>query len=417
MIRDTSATDRAVQARTPRRSWLAFGAVFGLLVGVALAVSVAPRWLGSVDGARLRIAEVSLGTLVRDVAVQGSVVPAKSPTLYAPAAGTVTFLVKAGDTVTGGQILAEVSSPELKNQLDRETAALHGLEVDVRRARIQNEQAQLATRWTADQAEVDLSTARREWDRAEVAFERNAISQVDYAFARDNLRKAQLAGEHALVNSRLQSESLVLELRARELELERQQLAVGELRRQYEALAVRSPVVGQVANLAVVEKASVALNAALLTVVDLSSMELEIQVPESFAHELAPGMAGEIRNGDVTLAGALVSVSPEVVNGQVTARVGFAEQPVGLRKNQRLSVRILIEQKPNVLLVERGPFLESEAGLFAYVVAGDVAVRRAIRTGATSLSAVEIESGLNAGERIVISGTELLAGAAEARIR
>jgi HlyD family secretion protein len=110
-------------------------------------------------------------------------------------------------------------------------------------------------------------------------------------------------------------------------------------------------------------------------------------------------------------------VSPEVVNGQVTARVSFAKQIAGLRQNQRLSVRIIIEQKPNVLLVERGSFLESDAGKFAYVVNDDVAVRRPIHAGAGSLSMVEIESGLKAGDRIVISGAEGFARADKVRIR
>lgn len=421
MIRDTSATDRAVSTRSPRslRHALIVG-IAVLLLGVGVAVLATPRWLGaarSVDGAQLRTAELKRGTLVRDVAVQGRVVAATSPTLYAPAAGTVTFAVKAGDSVTAGQVLAEVSSPELKSQLDRENAALQGLEVDVQRARIQNKQAQLTTRWTADQAEIDLAAAQREWERAQSALEKNAISQVAYAVAKDSLRKAQLAGEHALADTKLQSEGLAFELRTRELSLERQRLATVELRRQYDALNVRAPVSGQVANLAVAEKTNVALNAALLTVVDLSVLELEIQVPETFARDLAVGMASEVRNGQALLQGSLASISPEVVDGQVTARVRLAEPPEGLRQNQRLPVRVLIEQKPDVLLVERGPFLESEGGRAAYVVADDVAVRRQIRTGAASLSAVEIESGLQAGERIVISGTEQFAGADKVRIR
>lgn len=420
MIRDTSATDRAVRERSSRRIWPAAVLGAALLTLCVGAVFGAPHWFGgarSVDGELVRIAEIRRGTLVRDVEVQGRVVASRSPTLYAPAAGTVSFAVKAGDSVAAGQVLANVSSPELKSQLDRENAALQSLEVDVQRARIQNKQAQLTAHWTADQAEIDLSAAQREWERARSAFEKQAISQVVHSAAKDNLRKAQLAGAHALADRKLQSESLAFELRARELSLERQRFAVVELRRQYDALAVRAPVAGKVANLAVTEKTNVALNAALLTVVDLTALELEIQVPETYARELVPGMASEIRNGEAELAGSVASVSPEVVNGQVTARVSFAEQIAGLRQNQRLPVRILIEQKPDVLLVERGPFLESDAGKIAYVVDDDIAVRRPIHARAASMSMVEIESGLKAGDRIVISSTEGFSGADKVRIR
>ena len=105
-------------------------------------------------------------------------------------------------------------------------------------------------------------------------------------------------------------------------------------------------------------------------------------------------------------SGKLRSVSPEVVNGQVMARVSFAgKRPTGLRQNQRVSTRVLIEEKPNVLMVQRGPFLDAGGGRIAYVIDGDTAIKRPITVGASSLSDVEILSGLKQGERIVISDT------------
>ena len=104
MIRDTSAQDRVLsstQARPAWRRWVwpaAGGAL--LLAGIVFA---ARGWLAgttSVDGARLRIAEVTRGDLVRDIAADGRVIAANSPTLYAAAGGVVTLKVVAGDKVT-----------------------------------------------------------------------------------------------------------------------------------------------------------------------------------------------------------------------------------------------------------------------------------------------------------------------------
>jgi HlyD family secretion protein len=68
---------------------------------------------------------------------------------------------------------------------------------------------------------------------------------------------------------------------------------------------------------------------------------------------------------------------------------------------------MLIEEKPDVLLVQRGPFVESDGGHVAYLLRDGIAVRTPIVLGATSLHAVEIRSGLKAGDKIIISGTEL----------
>ena len=160
------------------------------------------------------------------------------------------------------------------------------------------------------------------------------------------------------------------------------------------------------------QRANVAANAPLLTVVDLSALEIEVQVSEVFAHDLSVGMPAEINDASGKYVGEVSAVSPEVVNSQVTGRVRFGDKkPAGLRQNQQLTTRILIDEHPNVLMVDRGPFVDTGAGRVAYVVHGDVAERTAIQVGATSLNAVEIVSGLKEGDRIVISGTDEFKGA------
>ena len=160
------------------------------------------------------------------------------------------------------------------------------------------------------------------------------------------------------------------------------------------------------------QRANVAANAPLLSVVDLSALEIEVKVPEVFANELAIGMNAEIRDGSRVYAGEVSAVSPQVVDGQVSGRIRFSDgKPAGLRQNQRLTTRVLMDEHPDVLMVERGPFVDTGGGRVAYVVRGKVADRTAIEVGATSLNAVEILSGVKEGDRIVISGTDQFKGA------
>ncbi len=423
MIRDTSATDR-VMAPPPRSkariAVLAAGAVVVLLI-TGFAVPSVSRWLSasrSVSSAQIRTAEVTRGTLVRDISVQGRIVAAVSPTLYAPVASTVTLVAKAGDIVKKGDVLAELESPELKSRYDQESATLQSLESEVARARIQNQQARLAARRTADQAEVDHAAAQREWERAELSWQKGVISKVDHLTAKDNLRKAELTNGHAQEDAKLQTEALALELRTRELALERQRVNVAELARQVDALKIRAPVDGQVGTIAVFDKANVPANAPIVTVVDLSVLEVEVEIPEIYADDLGQGMGAEIKLGGTTQPGTLASISPEVVEGQVRGRVRFeGTQPAGLRQSQRVSARIVIEEKPDVLMIARGPFFDSDGGRYAYVIDDDLAVRRAIRTGAVSLTAIEVLEGLKVGDTVIVSATDDFEGAEKVSVR
>ncbi len=362
---------------------------------------------------RLRIADVTRGNLVRDVSVQGRVIAAVRPTLYAPASGTITLLVDAGEQVSEGSILAQIDSPELTNVLRQGQSSLEQLTMDVERQKIESRQAALEKRKTADLAEVALVAAKREKRRADESHSRGIISLIDFEKSGDDLSNAQLAFDHAIADSDLYIERLTFEHRAREFELKSQQLLVTDLQRQVSALRIRSPGNGIVGDLLVDQKAAVSKDTPVMSVVDLSKFEIEAQIPESYADDLEIGMAAEITIGATRYPGQLVAVSPEIVANQVSSRIRFSnDMPTNIRQNQRLTTRILIEEHPNVLMVQRGQFLDSGGGRVAYVVGDDgIAVRRKIDVGARSLGAVQVMAGLNQGDSIVISGIDIFQGA------
>src|SRR5690606_28650940 len=141
---------------------------------------------------------------------------------------------------------------------------------------------------------------------------------------------------------------------------------------------------GLVGSLAVVDRTVVPANAPLLTLVDLTRLDVELEIPESYVADLGLGMRAEIAAGDIRAPGKIVAIAPEVIRNQVLARVRFeGDQPAGLRQSQRVSARLLIDERPNVLLLPRGSFVEAHGGRFAYVMADGFAVRRAIRLGGT----------------------------------
>jgi HlyD family secretion protein len=211
----------------------------------------------------------------------------------------------------------------------------------------------------------------------------------------------------------LDSERLVFELRTRELQLERQELLVQDLQRQVDELTVRSPVDGIVGNLQVDQKAAVARDQPIMTVVDLTGFEVEAEVPESYADDLGLQMPAEVRLANTVHDAIVVAVSPEIVDNQVTTRLRFLQTPPpGLRQNQRLTTRILLEEKNDVLVVERGQFLDSGGGRLAYVLTDGLLHRTPIEIGARSLSAVEVVAGLSPGDVIVTSSIEAFEGAA-----
>jgi HlyD family secretion protein len=416
-ITDTSAQDVRLAPRDPRKSQIAIaagGAV--VVVAVLLAAPWVKRWANasvSIPFDRVRVATVTRGDLVRDVSVQGRIVAAVSPTLYASESGSITLHVDAGEQVIAGQVVASVDSPDLTSLLQQAEVSLEQRKMELERQRIESRQQALEKRKAADLADVTLVAANREKRRADDAYQRGVIPVIDYEKAQDDLRNAELAHEHAVADAKLFDERLAFELRASEFEVGRQEMFVADLRRQVDDLSIKSPVDGIVGDLLVDQKAAVSRDMPVMAVVDLSRFEVDAQIPESYADDLGIGMQAEILIGGRVYPGRLVAISPEIVNNQVASRIRFdGEGPGNLRQNQRLTTRILLAEHPDVLYVQRGQFLDSGAGRIAYVVNEDrVALRRKIEIGARSLSAVEVVSGLQPGDTIIISNLDPFRGA------
>ncbi len=417
MIQDTAAMDRVIeQPRWMRKPLvLAGGVALVLLLTVLLLLPSLGRWARSETSValeRVRLGEVSRGDLVRDVAVDGRLVAAFHPTLYSPAPGIVSLTVLAGEEIGRGQRLGRVESPELASRLQQERSTLLALEADLERQRIQAEQTRLQHRQAVSLLEVELQAAERAMDRAERSRQLGIVNAVEYEQAQDDIRVTEMRLAHARQLAEFTDESLRFEVQDRSSQVQRQRLLAEELQRQVGALAICSPVQGIVSRLHVEDRQAVSEHAPLITVVDLSAFEVEIAVAESQAGDIVSGTEAEITWEGTVYPARVRSISPEVEGSRVRGIVAFTgEAPAKLRQNQRVRTRLVIERLSNVLTVPRGPFLEAEGGRRAYVVEDGLAVRREIGIGALSVSEVEIVSGLEIGQQIIISDTNRFKGA------
>jgi HlyD family secretion protein len=394
-------------------------AAAGALALALILFWLARGWLESanvVSMQTLELATVTRGDFVDDVSARGTVIAAVSPTVYATAPGTISYLVHAGDRVARGQVLARLSSPDLENQYERERATLESMDAALSQQRIELQQQLLQNRQRADLAAVTMSQQLRELQRLQAAWEVHVIPEHQYEAAYDTYSIARLSYENAKQNAGLERKRIMLDLRTRELARNSQALLVAGLRQRLDELTVRSPVDGMIAELGQSDQTHVAQSAPLVTVVDLSALAIQFQVAESLADGIKPGLPADITLDGHTVKGVVTAVSPDVQDGWVTGRAKFVgSQPAGLRQNEQAAVRIVLGQHDDVLKVERGAFLSPETG-HAYVLRGGEAVRVPVELGAASISEIEVLHGLAAGDRVVISDTSAFNDAPEVKV-
>jgi len=358
----------------------------------------------SVGSSDILTAIVERGELVRDVSVNGRVIAANAPQLYASESGQVSYLKKPGQVVTKGDVLAVVTSPELKSKLDQETASLAQLKLDAERGQLSDKEALLDLESSLDTAKVKLVAAKREMERAELSFEKKVIKEVDYAKTKDALLEAELFFKHAQKRIALSKDRLAFEKKTREYSVKKQAFVVEELKRRTADLSIQSPVDGIVGNWLVADKDKVSANTGLITVVDLREYEAQLEVPEFYADELGLGLPVVLKAGAVTMQGQIIAISPEIVASQIQVKASINKlDHQNLRQNQRLTARIEFERKSDTLKVKRGAFVGSAGGRYAYVVEpSGLAMQTPINVGVQSVDYVEV-TGLKEGDEIVIS--------------
>lgn len=405
-IQSTATQDRVLTPKPSRQKYLLWA-----LPAAALLLVVAWLWQQSGKHATLviprqqvQIATVERGDLVRDIAVQGRIVAANAPTLYSQEAGQIAFLKQPGESVQAGELLARITSPALLSEYQQQQAVLSALQSDAERAALQAREQQLDMEQILNTAQVNLLAARRELQRAQQSIDLGVIRKLDFDVAQDRLTQAELEFAHAERKVALARDKLAFEQKSRQQDIQRQSLVVAELSRKLQALDITAPVTGQLGNWLVEQQSHVLAGQMLLTVIDLSRYEAELQVPENYARDLLPGMVVEITAGNQQLRGQISYVAPEVRNNQVSARVRFADNDAqSLRQSQRLTARVILEEKQNVLKIPRGDFVASGGGKVAYQLVQGQAVKKPVELGTLSVQWVEILSGASEGEQWVIS--------------
>ena len=215
MIRETSGQDRPIERARGRFPARIVAGVVGALGLVMLSAWLFSGWRSSAVAAnaeRLRIAPVTQGTLVRDASVNGRVVAAVSPTLFAPAASTVSLKVAAGETVKKGQVLVRIDDRDMVLQREVLVARLKAVENQIVASKAQTGQVDQETlgkyhsetnRLAAAEAEVasltvQLKQAEDDYRRAKDLADQKWLSPQAMERARttwqqvqENLRKAK----------------------------------------------------------------------------------------------------------------------------------------------------------------------------------------------------------------------------------
>ncbi len=391
-----------------RRIMIIAGASLGLVL-VTVALSRLKPAVPSVDRSTVWIDTVKRGPMVRQVRGLGTLVPEEIRWIAANTEGRVEkIIVRPGAKVQPDTVILEMSSPELdqaandaQSKAKAEEADLTSLRATLQRelldqeattARVHSEYEQAKMeRQTNDQlaknglvAELVYKTSKVK--EAELA-NRDQIEQKRLTFARDSI-DPQLASKQASVDQANQLAKLKLD--------------------QVEALHVRAGMAGVLQQLPVEIGQRVKVGDNLARVADPTKLKAEIKIAETQAKDIQINQTAVVDTRNGTVKGHVIRVNPAVEQGTVTVDVAFDEPlPKGARPDLSVDGTIELERLDNVVFVGRPAFGQENntVGMFKLVAGSSEAIRTPVKLGKSSVNTIEVLSGLQPGDQVILSDT------------
>jgi HlyD family secretion protein len=327
-------------------------------------------------------------------------------------------LVLPGTTVEAGTVILELSNPQVEQEaLDAEWQ-LKASEADYENLRVQLESQLFNQRASAAAAESAHKEAQLQAERNRELAKSGLAADIDVKIALTRAESAATSYEMEQKRLAIASQAVQAQLAAQRARVE-QFRALHELRqKQMAALRVRPGIKGVLQRLPVDVGQRVTPGTLLAQVAVPDRLKAELRIPATQARDIQLGQKAEVDTRNGIIPGHVTRMDPAVQDGTVTVDVGLdGSLPRGARPDLNVDGTIELERLENVLYVGRPAFGQEQSlvGLFKITEGNNGAARVQVKLGRSSVNLIEIEGGLQEGDRVILS--DMSAWDAHDRIR
>ena len=394
---------KEVQRKEQRKQFIKIGAIAGVLI--VLTVMVFSILQTSLKRKDLNISTVDKGVIEVSVSASGKVIPAFEEIINSPINSRIVEVYKrGGDSVDVGTPILKLdlqsAETEYNKQLDEEQ--MKSLQLEQQRVTNHNKLSEM---------EMNLKVSRMELDRKAVELRNERYLDSLGAGTTDKVRQVELdynvsvlklkEDEQKYKNEQALAEA---ELKVKELDLNIFRKSLAETRRTLEDAQIRSP---RKAILTYVNNAigsQIGQGAKVAIVSDLSHFKIEGEIADTYGDRIAAGSKAVIKIGSEKLNGTVSDVTPLSKNGVISFTVQLEEDNHRrLRSGLKTDVYVMNAVKDDVLRIANSSYYVGKGEYELFVVNGDQLLKRKVQLGDSNFEYVEVISGLQEGDEVVVS--------------
>jgi multidrug resistance efflux pump len=347
--------------------------------------------------------------MIRQVRGIGTLVPREDRLRLIPAQtdGTVVRIdILPGAKVEPDSVVMELTDPQLEQELVDAQLQLKAATVEYRNlgAKLQSD---LMTE-RAGQATVDTDNqqAQKQAQTDKALYQLGVISGLTYdasqGKADEYLTRTDIEKQRLDVNKN----AIVTQLEVQQTKVEQAKTLLGLKQRQTDALRVRAGIRGVLVDLPHQVGEHVTPGTTLAKVVQPDQLKASLKIAETQARDIQIGQSAEVDTHNGVISGSVVRIDPAVQNGTVTVDVQLTGPlPQGARPDLSVDGRIDLDRLQNVLYVGRPAFGNESTtiSLFKLESNGSTATRVPVKVGRSSVNTIQVLSGLNEGDTVILS--------------
>lgn len=410
--------------RTPKKSHKRQIIIGAAIIGVVLVTVALTRLdpaVPTVQSAAVVIDTVKQGDVVREVRGPGTLVPEHIRWITAQASARVERVnTESGSAVKAGELLLELSNPDLQIQTMQAEQQVQQAQIDLINLRTNLRSAILTQEGTVASIRTQYVSSSQEARAADSLVRMGLVP----AFEAAN-RKA--SADEFTTRARVEQERLSLMRQAIDSQIAVQASRVVQLRAiadnqqaRLRSLQVRAPDAGVLQELTLQLGQWVPEGTTLAKVVQPGQLKAVLRIPESQAKDVQLGQRATIDTRNGLVSGKVMRKDPSAQGGSVTIDVALeGALPSGAVPDLSVDGTIVIDRMANVRYSGR-PASSAGSGttsVFRLEADGSTAVRVPVTLGRSSVNTIEILNGLSVGDRIILSDMSSYANANRVRIK
>lgn len=386
--------------------------IFGLIaiaLGAAVYVLLTFVPIGKINSGDFEISEVEIGSVVATIPAEGTVEPESEVLILSPASSIIERIVKdVGSRVDRGEAIIILDPQPVQEEIEKIEDQLEVKRNALRKNQLNARSIRVDLDYNIEVKKLKIASLKSELADQEQLLEVGGISPARYEQTKQELVLAEKDLETVSARNSIRLKQLETDDQGLRLQIAIQEKALEQQKELLKKMIIRAPSAGIILSLDGQVGEKVNKDKLLIKMSNLSNFKIRANADDGHSEYIRTGSEVIVNLGQEALEGQIGTVSPAIRDKKVEFDVYLEESNhARLRPNMTVPMKVVVARADSVMRVNYGSSIERNTDFDIYKVEGDVAIKQRISTGVLGDDHVEIRSGVEPGDQVIISDVSL----------